>query len=169
MSHLHHWLSNFLGTVDWSGFLSAELLLAVPTAFCLLVWLRSPLVRPLRRLMVTVAVLSLIGWAVVVGEFVRHPPENGFATFCALAFGWAYAWVIGVPVLLLSFLLRVIHGASAWFLGKKTGAGSCRVNPTVCIAILVLASLVVYPLCLCCRPNLLRTIHATDSARSVSK
>ena len=75
MCHLHHWLSNFLETVDWSGFLSAELLLAVPTAFCLLVWLRSPLVRPLRRLMVTVAVLSLIGWAVVVGEFVRHPPE----------------------------------------------------------------------------------------------
>ena len=143
-----------LETVDWSNFATAGFLLSVPTIFCLLIWLKSPLVKSIGRLLATMAGLSLLGWAVtVVAVFAGPTPDNGFAFVCAVAFGWAYAWVLGVPILLLSFLLRVLHGIAMWLQRKSAGGATCRWSLTVCVVILLIGSLAIYPLCLCVRPS----------------
>lgn len=151
-----NYLLNILGTVDLHDFVTAELELSVPTIFCLLIWVKSPLVKPLGRLLVTMAGLSLFGWAItVVAVFAGPAFDNGFAYICAVAFGWAYAWILGVPVLLLSFLLRALDGFVSvwWILRKATGRGPCGWSHTACIVILVVASLVFYPLCLVVKPS----------------
>ena len=126
-------LLNIVGTIDWGDFAVAAFLLAVPTVFCLLIWLKSPLVRSIGRLLATMVGLSLCGWIIIaIVSFAGPASENGFAGICGLVFGWAYAWIIGVPVLLLSFLLRVLHGLAM---------------------ILLIVSLVIYPLCLCVKPS----------------
>ena len=147
-------LFNIAETIDWWDFAVAAFLLTVPTVFCLLVWLKSPLVKSIGRLLATMVGLSLYGWIIVaIVSFVGPVPENGFATICGLAFGWAYAWIIGVPVLLLSFLLRGLYGVAMWFQSKLTGSGACRGSLMVCVVIFLIVSLGVYPLCLCVNPS----------------
>lgn len=151
-----NYLLNILGTVDLHDFVTVELELSVPTIFCLLIWVKSPSVKPLGRLLVTMAGLSLFGWAItVVAVFAGPVFDNGFAYICAVAFGWAYAWILGVPVLLLSFLLRALDGFVSvwWILRKATGRGPCGWSHTACIVILVVSSLVFYPLCLAVKPS----------------
>lgn len=146
-------LLNILGTVDWRDFVTVEFLLSVPTVFCLLIWRKSPWVKPFGRLLATMAALSLFGWAMtVVAVFDRPTPDNGFATMCGLAFGWAYAWIIGAPILVLSFLLRALHVIAMWLQRKLTWSASCRGSLAVCIAILLIGSMGVYPVCLCVKP-----------------
>ena len=147
-------LLNIVGTIDWGNFAVVAFLLAVPTVFCLLIWLKSPLVKSIGRLLATMVGLILCGWVIIaIVSFAGPTPENGFAAICGLAFGWAYAWIIGVPVLLLSFLLRVLHGVAMWFQRKLTGSEACRWSLTVCVVILLIVSLVIYPLCLCVKPS----------------
>ena len=145
---------NILETVDWNNFVTAELMLSVPTIFCLLIWLKSPLVKGLGRLLATMAGFSLLGWAVtVIAVFAGPTPDNGFVFVCAVVFGWAYAWVLGVPVLLLSFLLRGLCGVAIWLQRKLTGGVACRGCMAACVMILLIVSLGVYPLCLCVNPS----------------
>ena len=147
-------LLNIVGTIDWGDFAVVAFLLAVPTVFCLLIWLKSPLVRSIGRLLATMVGLSLCGWIIIaIVSFAGPASENGFAGICGLVFGWAYAWIIGVPVLLLSFLLRVLHGLAMWFQRKLTGSEACRGSLMVCVVILLIVSLVIYPLCLCVKPS----------------
>ena len=46
-------LLNIVGTIDWGNFAVVAFLLAVPTVFCLLIWLKSPLVKSIGRLLAT--------------------------------------------------------------------------------------------------------------------
>ena len=147
-------LSNIVGTIDWGDFAVVASLLAVPTVFCLLIWLKSPLVKGIGRLLATMVGLSLYGWIIVALVIFTGPaPENGFASICGLVFGWAYAWIIGVPVLLVSLLLRIILGIAMWFQRKLIGSEACRGSLTVCVVIFLIVSLVIYPLCLCVKPS----------------
>ena len=139
-----NYLLNIVEAICWSDFICVASLLAVPTTFCLLLWLKSPLVKSLGRLLATMAVLSLIGWVIVVaGTFCSQMPENGFASFCTLAFGWTYAWIVGLPVILLSFLLRVLHSLPQCFRKKMAGYESSREKQIVHVAILLFVSLVI--------------------------
>jgi hypothetical protein len=148
-----NYLLNIVEAICWSDFICVAPLLAVPTTFCLLLWLKSPLVKSLGRLLATMAVLSLIGWVIVVaGTFCSQMPENGFASFCTLAFGWTYAWIVGLPVILLSFLLRVLHSLPQCFRKKMAGYESSREKQIVHVAILLFVWLVIYPACLCVKP-----------------
>ena len=140
---------NIVAAVHWRDFVEAILLLSVPTTFCLLIWFKSPLVRSFGRVTATMAVFSLFGWAVMVGcVFLGPAPDNGFATFCALVFGWAYAWIIGLPVLVLSFCLRAI------FFRRRATEGEPQTKiSTMGVVLFLFMSLVVYPACLCVRPS----------------
>ena len=57
---------DILQSVDVHDFVVSLLVLFVPTVFSLLFWYKSPLVRSPVRLLTTMVVLSLFGWAVVV-------------------------------------------------------------------------------------------------------
>ena len=58
-------LLNIVGTIDWGNFAVVAFLLAVPTVFCLLIWLKSPLVKSIGRLLATMVCLSLCGWIII--------------------------------------------------------------------------------------------------------
>ncbi|MDO5320284.1 MAG: hypothetical protein Q4G65_16780 [bacterium] len=144
-----------LQTVDVHSFVASMLLLVVPTAFCLLIWYRSPLVRSLGRLLSTMVVLSLIGWAFVVVECLTDPmPENGFAVFCGMFLGWVYPWLFGIPILLFSFVLHVLF---SW--GRRIGRKEMRRDSLVSnrplggAAVLLVGALIVYPICLSVKPE----------------
>lgn len=85
-------------------------------------------------------------------HFLQPNARNGFASFCALTLGWTYAWIVGLPVILLSFLLRVLHSLPKSFRKKMAGCESSREKQIVHVAILLLVSLVIYPACLCVKP-----------------
>lgn len=98
-------LLNYLQAVDIGDCLAAMLILSVPTTLCLLLWFRASCVATWRRLSLTIIVLVLAGWGVVFfGCFVATSAENGFSHVCALFLGWAYPWILGFPILLLTLV-----------------------------------------------------------------
>ena len=103
------YLVNALQTVDVRAAVEVATLLVPSTVLCLLIWYKSPWVKSFGRMLATIGLLSLFGWAVVAfGALTGPMPDNGFAIVCALLFGWAYVWILGLPVLLFAFVLRVV-------------------------------------------------------------
>lgn len=149
---LRHWL-NLLGTVDAGSLVAVAMMLLVPTVFCLLIWYKSPLVSSVGRLLKTILLLSLFGAAVCGITVVLGVADRGAKTIFGLLFGWAYVWLLGIPVLLLSFALRVIIAFGRWIRRKVTGREPSFRPPMWGVVLLVLASLVVYPIAWCCKPN----------------
>lgn len=146
-------LLDILQSVDVHDFVVSLLVLFVPTVFSLLFWYKSPLVRSPVRLLTTMVVLSLFGWAVVVVDCLARPmPENGFAVFCALTLGWVYPWVLGIPVLLSSCVLRVLFSfiERVRRKGRRSGPWTSG-RPLWGVVILLLVSLMIYPICLSVR------------------
>ena len=129
-------------------------LCALPTAFCVLIWRKSPVVRSLGRVLAVIGCISLVGWALVAAEALwGSVPVSGFARFCAIAFGWAYVWVVGIPVLLFSFLLRCSFDVGWWIRRKLARRDFERGKPIWGVALLLAVSLIVYPYVLTVRPK----------------
>jgi len=146
-------LLNILEAVEARDLVGMMAILVVPTTFGVLLWRKSPMVSSWGRLLMTMAGLSLFGWAVVVAICMFGPmPDNGFALVCGLLFGWAYAWVVGLPVLVLSFLLRGMEALVRWIVRKTMGRQSLGGMSTLGGALFLLFSMVVYPVCLCVKP-----------------
>ena len=82
--------------------------MSMPIVFFVLHWGRPRLFRGFARKCFAVALMSGLGWLLVNCTMWVNPPDNGFASFCALLFGWVYIWVFAVPLGLAYFLIRVI-------------------------------------------------------------
>ena len=143
-------LLDIFQVVDVHDFVVSMLVMVVPTVFCLLFWNKSSLVRSPVRLLATMAVLSLFGWAVVVVDCLAGPmPDNGFAIVCALALGWVYPWLLGMPVLLFSCILRVLCSFLGRILRKGGRHDPCTSDrPRWGVVILLVVSQIIYPICL---------------------
>ena len=117
------YLVNALQTVDVRAAVEVATLLVPSTVLCLLIWYKSPWVKSFGRMLATIGLLSLFGWAVVAfGALTGPMPDNGFAIVCALLFGWAYVWILGLPVLLSAFVLRVVANFG-WLLRPRPVRG----------------------------------------------
>ena len=144
---------------DIFEFLFCMALCALPTALCVLVWRKSPLVCSARRVLAGMGVVGLVGWTLIGGSvlllpyFPEYAPDNGFASFCALVFGWAYVWVLGIPIMLFSFLLRCCFNAGWWVRRKVSRREVARDKPVWGVVILLFASLIAYPYLLTRRPE----------------
>lgn len=144
-------LLDALENVDIYSLIEAMVVLPVPTAFALLVWYKSRLVNSFGRKIAVLALLSLFGWAVVVIYiFFGKPPENGFAYFSALVFGWMYAWLIGVPVIIIWLSLMAGVSVARRIRRKVMGIEPSGRPPMWAVILLLFASLVVYPIFLSC-------------------
>ena len=141
------WVLNVLQAVDVRAAVEVAMLLAPPTLLCLLIWFKSPWVKSFGRMLVTIGLLSLFGWAgVAIGALTGPMPDNGFAIVCALVFGWAYVWILGLPVLLFAFVLRVVCNLG-WMMRRRLSGGELvRGNPTCSVAILLVVAFVLCPI-----------------------
>lgn len=129
-------------------------LCALPTVFCALIWRKSPLVRSLGRVLAVIGCVSVVGWALIAAETLwGSVPVSGFARLCAIAFGWVYVWIVGIPILLFSFLLRCCFDVGWWIRRKLTRRDLERGKSIWCVALLLAVSLIVYPYVLTVRPN----------------
>lgn len=125
-------------------------LCALPVTFCVLVWRRSSLVDSFWKVLAAVVVISLGGWAIVVGSMGCG--ERGFPLFCAATFGWAYVWFVGIPVLLFSFLLRCVFGLG-WTIRRRLARRELERRRAIWgPVILVLVAGIVFPYLLTIRP-----------------
>ena len=127
---------------------------ALPTVFCVLIWRKASLVRSFCRMLAVMGCISLAGWAlIVVDALFGAMPENGFALFCAMAFGWAYVWVVGIPILVFSFLLRCCFDVGWCIRRKLTRREFVRGKPIWGVVLLLAMSLIAYPYMLTVRPK----------------
>ena len=139
---------------DLGEFTFCVALSVLPTVFCVLIWRKSPLVRSLGRVLAVIGCVSMVGWALIEAEtFLGSVPVSGFARFCAIAFGWAYVWVVGIPILLFSFLLCCCFDVGWWIRRKLARRDLERGKPVWGVALLLAVSLIVYPYVLTVRPN----------------
>ena len=86
-------VSDILGTI---------LFVDVPIGMCLWHWFKPEHFREWRW-MIPFGLMTLGCWAAVAGGMwidckIGHGPRNGFAIFCAYAFGWAYIWLTMIPI-----------------------------------------------------------------------
>ena len=129
-------------------------LCALSAVFCVLIWRKASLVRSFGRMLATIGCISLAGWALIVGEALSGAmPENGFARFCAMAFGWAYVWVVGIPIFVFSFLLWRCFDVGWWIRRKLTRREFVRGKPIWGVVLLLAMSLIAYPYVLTVRPK----------------
>ena len=134
-------------------------LCALPTAFCVLIWRKSPLVNSFGRMLATMGCISLVGWALVTmaKRFFGWLPEGGLAYACAvawpIAFGWAYVWVVGIPILLFSWLLRCCFDVGWWIRRKLARREFERGKPIWGVALLLVVALIAYPYARTARPE----------------
>ena len=96
-------VSDILGTI---------LFVDVPIGMCLWHWFKPQHFREWRW-MIPFGLMTLGCWAAVAGEMwiacrIGHGPENGFAIFCAYAFGWAYIWLTMIPIGAVYVIFRAI-------------------------------------------------------------
>ena len=127
---------------------------ALPAVFCVLIWRGSPLVRSLGRVLAVMGCVSMVGWALIAaGTRWGLMPVDGFARLCAITFGWAYVWVVGIPILLFSFLLRCCFDVGWWIRRKLARCDLERGKPIWGVALLLAVSLIVYPYVLTVHPN----------------
>ena len=140
--------------IDWNNLVACVFLCGLPAVFNVLVWRKSPLVNSWPRILAVIAEITVFGWAVVVlTVFCGEAPDNGFAYVCALLFGWAYIWVIGIPILLCAFLLRCAFGFGWWMRERIAKRRIERGKPMWGVAILVVLSVVVLPIFLSVKPD----------------
>lgn len=140
------YLVNILQAVDVRAAVEVVTLLVPSTVLCLLIWFKSPWVKSFGRMLATVGLLSLWGWvAVAFGALTGPMPDNGFAIVCAILFGWVYVWILGLPVLLFAFVLRVVANFS-WLVRQRWfGREEARGKPICSIVILLMFSFVLCP------------------------
>lgn len=125
-------------------------LCALPTVFFVLIWRKSPLVRSLGRVLAVIGCVSVVGWALIAAETLwGSVPVSGFARLCAITFGWAYVWIVGIPILLFSFLLRCCFDVRRKLARRDIERG----KPIWGVVLLLAVSLIVYPYVLTVRPN----------------
>ena len=96
-------VSDILGTI---------LFVDVPIGMCLWHWFKPEHFREWRW-MIPFGLMTLGSWAVMAGGMwiacrIGHGPENGFAIFCAYAFGWAYIWLTMIPIGAVYVVFRAI-------------------------------------------------------------
>ena len=96
-------VSDILGTI---------LFVDVPIGMCLWHWFKPEHFRE-SRWMIPFGLMTLGSWAAVAGAMwidlrIGHGPENGFAIFCAYAFGWAYIWLTMIPIGAVYVIFRAI-------------------------------------------------------------
>lgn len=96
-------VSDILGTI---------LFVDVPIGMCLWHWFKPEHFRE-NRWMIPFGLMTLFSWAVIAVETwidlrIGHGPENGFAIFCAYAFGWAYIWLTMIPIGAVYVIFRAI-------------------------------------------------------------
>lgn len=143
-----------VGMPNLGEFTFCVVLSALPTALCVLVWRKSPLVNSTRRVLAVIGCVSIVGWALIAAETLwGSVPVSGFARLCAITFGWAYVWVVGIPILLFSFLLRCCFDVGWWIRRKLARRDLERGKPIWGVALLLAVSLIVYPYVLTVRPN----------------
>ena len=139
---------------DLGEFAFCVALCALPTVFCVLIWRKSPLVRSLGRVLAVIGCVSVVGWALIAAETLwGSVPVSGFARLCAITFGWAYVWIVGIPILLFSFLLCCCFDVGWWIRRKLARRDLERGKPVWGVALLLAVSLIVYPYVLTVRPN----------------
>ena len=139
---------------DLGEFTFCVALSVLPTVFCVLIWRKSPLVRSLGRVLAVIGCVSIVGWALIAAETLwGSVPVSGFARLCAIAFGWVYVWIVGIPILLFSFLLRCCFDVGWWIRRKLARRDLERGKPILGVALLLAVSLIVYPYVLTVRPN----------------
>lgn len=113
---------NYLQAVDLGDCLAVMLVLSFPVTLCLLFWFRAACVATKGRLLLTVLLLVLVGWGVVFcGTLIAPAAENGFAQVCAFFFGWAYPWIIGLPIIILALILRGLVALGGLIRRKVSG------------------------------------------------
>ena len=140
------YLVNILQAVDVRAAVEVAMLLALPTVLCLLIWFKSPWVKSFGRVLATIGLLSLFGWAAVaIGALTGPMPDNGFAIVCALLFGWAYVWILGLPVLLIAFVLRAVSNLGWKMRQRWFGREVARGKPICSIVILLMFAFVLCP------------------------
>lgn len=130
----------------WIELLFCILMCALPTAFCVLVWRKSPLVSSLWRILLCVAAVSVLGG--VAGWLESAILEGSPKTPALLACGSASVWIWGVPIFLCSFILRTLFEFGWWVREKVARRKIERGKPIWGVVILLALSLVVYPPCL---------------------
>ena len=96
-------ISEILGTIFFVD---------LPIGMCLWHWFKPEHFREWRW-MIPFGLMTLGCWAAVAGEMwiacrIGHGPENGFAIFCAYAFGWAYIWLTMIPIGAVYVVFRVV-------------------------------------------------------------
>ena len=141
------YLVNILQAVDVRAAVEVAMLLVPSTVLCLLIWHKSPWVKSFGRMLATVGLLTLFGWAgVAVGALTGPMPDNGFAIVCALLFGWAYVWILGLPILLVAFVLRIVSNFGWMVRQRWFGCEAVRGKPICSVVILLVVAFVLCPI-----------------------
>ena len=145
---------NALETVSIFNYVAVMSLSSIPMTLCLLIWYKSSMVRSIPRLLLAIVFLSLFGWVFVAAGCLFGPmPDNGFAIVCGILFGWAYVWILGLPILLVSFGLQFVF-AFGWWVRRKISRREIKTGkPFWGVAILVFFSLVIYPVVISVKPG----------------
>ena len=103
------WLSKYNLVSEIFGTI---LFVDVPIGMCLWHWFKPEHFRE-SRWMIPFGLMTLVCWAAIAIEMwiacrIGHGPENGFAIFCAYAFGWFYVWMTMIPIGAVYVIFRAI-------------------------------------------------------------
>lgn len=137
-------LQNYLQAVDVRVGAATLIILVVPTTFSLLFWFGSTIVKVPIRLMATVVLLSLIGWVMVVIGCLIRPGNHDGSSLIFVLFGWAYVWIVGLPIMLMSLFLRGLFMLRRWWRRKMANQQMPQDCPRLLVVVLLVGMMVVH-------------------------
>lgn len=81
---------------------------SIPILLFALHWWKPQLFKGFARIFSAVVIISVLSWILVNFSLFLVPPDNGFASHAAFFLGWAYIWLLIIPLGVVYLLLRLL-------------------------------------------------------------